>query len=122
MKIESNTYSQPKFCAKISPKFERFMLDYINNGKNRLQNNYKLNKKLEDFSRYGFDDYTVNLVNKPVAWGNEYSLVATKEGQEVKDGILLIKKNSVKQIINTFLNINKNYFKKLMKINHKYQA
>lgn len=122
MKVDLDTNAQPNFQAKVSPQFEKFMRSYINCGQNRIKNNYKLNQKLTDFEKYGYSDYTINLANKSVAWGNEYSLVATKEGQEIKDGIFLIKKNSVKQIINTFLNMNKNYLNKLMKKNHKYQA
>ena len=122
MNVDIDTSYQQSFRAAISPNFERFMRSYLNNGKNRLQNNYRLNNKLEDYKKYGYDEYTINLVNKPVAWGNEYSLVATKEGQNIEDGIFLIKKNSVKQIIDTFLNMNKNYFKKLMFRNHNYNA
>ena len=122
MKVNLDTNVQPSFQAKISPKFEKFMRSYINNGQNRLQNNYKLNQKIADYEKYGFDDYTINLANKNVALWNEFSLVATKEGQDVKNGIFLIKKNSVKQIINTFLRIDKNYLNKLMKKNRKYHA
>ncbi len=118
-RIQQN-HVNPIFQAKISPSFEKFMRSFINNGSNRIQKNYMLNKKLADFERYGFNDYTVNLVTIHKSWGNEYSLVSTKEGQELKKGIFLLKKNSAKGIIETFLHFRKNEFVRLMKKNYKF--
>ena len=98
MKINLDRNYQPKFQAKISPKFEKFMRDYINNGKNRIQNHYKLNKKIASYEKYGFDDYSINLTTKYISWGSEYSLVATKDGDDISKGIFLIKKNSFLRI------------------------
>ena len=114
------TQFNPNFQAKISPSFEKFMRSYINNGQNRIQRNYMLNKKLADFERYGFDEYTVNLVTSNKSWGNEYALVSTKDGQELKKGIFLLKRNNARGIIETFLHFRKNEFVRLMKKNHKF--
>ena len=118
MKIRSN--DQINFQAKISSQFENFMRSYINHGEKRIQNNYKLNKKIADLDNYGYDEYTINLVSKYISWGNEYSLVATKDGQNIKNGIFITKRNSVKQVINYFLKMNKRQFTNQMKKNHIY--
>lgn len=109
------------FKANISPRFEKFMRDYINCGTNRLQRNCKLNKKLGDLKNFGYDDYFIHLVDKPVSWGKEFILVASKNPQTTTDAIFLLKAGSLNKMINIFLDMNKNKFKWLMKKNNKYK-
>ena len=110
MKVELNSCKNINFHAKVSPQLEKVLRSYINQGGNRLKNNYKLNTKIAEFDKYGYDEYTMNLVSKYNSMGNEYSLVVTKEGQNIKDGICLSKKSSMRELVNYFLNIRKNQF------------
>ena len=45
MKIELSTNTQTSFQAKVSPKFINSMRGFVNNGENRLKNNYRLTQK-----------------------------------------------------------------------------
>jgi len=120
MKTEKINQTEMNFKAQISPEFEKFMRSYINYGGERLKNNYRLNQKIADLNQFGYDNYTINLANKLLAWGNEYSLVATKNGQNLKDGIVIAQKNSVKSIIKSFLYMTKGFFKYKIMQNQKY--
>ncbi len=110
MKADLNINIQPSFQARISPRFEKFMRSYINNGKNKLENTHKLNSKLEQINNFGYDNYTIELINKNVSYGKEYYLAAVPDGAPIKDAILIDKKENVWKIINSLLNMRKSKF------------
>lgn len=121
MKTNLNLYKEPTFQAKISPKLEKFARDYINYGKNRIKNNYKLNKKLAEIERFGYDNYTINLTKKPIGWGNEYALIAIKDDADTGRGIYITKRNSTKGIIDSLLKLKRNDFNYRMRRNEMYE-
>ena len=102
--------SRQTFGVNVDPKFVNAMRGCINSGENRLKNNYKLNKKLEDYAGFGHDDYTVELHKKYSAWGNEYIMKAVRDGENPDNAVVLAKRNSFRAILNKFLHINRSEF------------
>ena len=117
MKI--NTICQPDivFNAKVSQKFVHSMRGYVNNGSNRLKNNYQLTKKIEDYAHFGYDDYTVMMQQRCGSMGYEYSLYAVKDGEGIIDGINLTPNpyTSYRKIFKRFMQITEYDFDNLMK-------
>lgn len=114
MKTKKISNAEINFKAKVSPKFESFMRNYLSQGGKRIKNNMLLNSRIANFEKYGYDEYTVNLTTKYISWGNEYSLVVTKEGQKLSEGACIATKNSAKNIVFYFLYMKKQLFKSLM--------
>lgn len=114
MKTNLNNNYQPNFQAKISPTFENFLRNHFNNGSNRIQNNYRLTQKIAEYGTFGYRDYTLNLMKKNIGFGNEYAIVATKTEQTINEGIVITKKNSIKQIIEDFFSMTKNRLNRYM--------
>lgn len=110
MRVEKINKLQPNFNAKVSPRFFKSMQGYFNNGPNRLQNNYRLNAKIEEYASFGRDDFTIEMRQKSGALGYEYSLVAVRDGDEYNRGIILAVRTSYRKIVNKFMNMNKGEF------------
>ena len=116
MKADLNTNIQPNFQARVSPRFVKFMQSYINNGRNRLQNTYKLNSKLEQIDKFGYDNYTIELINRDVKYGGkEFILAAIPDGASFKEAVFIDKKANAWKIINSLLNMGKSSFTKRMR-------
>lgn len=123
MKVEFNTSSQPNFQAKVAPRFINMMQSYINNGSNRIKNIYELNSKIEEINKkFGYNNYTIELVTNSTATGNNYSLVAVKDGKTINDGILILKYTSFRNLLNTFLEFKKKKFSDKMKMKRKFST
>jgi hypothetical protein len=120
MKADFNPNMNTNFQAKVSPQLEKFMRGFINQGGNRIKNNYRLSSRIEEFNTFGFDEYTINLATKSTGTGMQYSLVATKNGQDIKEGTCLSRKSSIREIVTYFLNIRKNQFINKMQNNNIY--
>ena len=119
MKIDNiqNNQCKTSFQAKVSQRFVNSMRGFINNGENRLKNNYKLTQKLEEYSKYGYDNYTIEMHQKYSAYGQEYRLIAVKDGDTAENGAILTPSPyySYRKIFNRFMNITKYDFNNLMK-------
>ena len=117
MKTSSINNTQPNFQAKVSQRFINSMRGYVNNGGNRLQNNFKLTQKLEDYAKFGYDNYTIEMQQKQGALGFEYRLIAVKDGEDISTGINLTKTpyTSYRKIFQRFMNITRYDFKNIMK-------
>ena len=117
MKINKINKSDIVFNAKVSQKFINSMRGYVNNGNNRLKNNYKLTKKIEDYAKFGYDDYTIIMEQKSGSLGYEYSLYAVKDGYDITDGINLTPKpyTSYRKIFKRFMQITEYDFNNLMR-------
>ena len=111
MKVDLDTSYRPYFQANVSEKFVNAMRGYFNSGENRLKNNYRLNKKIEEYKNFGYKDYTVELHKKAMGWDVEYSLVAVKEGMKPQDYIILAKRNSFRKIVQRFIEMRRGEFK-----------
>lgn len=115
MKVELNTNSQTNFQAKVSQRFINSMRGYVNHGENRLQNNYKLTKKLEQYTNFGHDDYTVEMHQKEASSWYEYFLIAVRDGETPDKGIVLAKRGSYRGIFKKFMQMRRcefnSYFK-----------
>ena len=104
MKINYESHKiQPTFQAKVSERFINSMRGYINHGENRLQNNYKLTQKLEQYASFGHDDYTVEMHQKEASSWYEYLLIAVRDGETPDKGIVLAKTGSYKGIFKKFM-------------------
>ena len=117
MKAEKINQPEINFYAKVSPRFVNSMRGYINNGSNRLQNNYKLTKKIEEYARFGYDDYTIEMRQKSGPLGFEYKLYAVKDDEDASKEVVLTKKHytAYSKIFNRFMNLNEHDFKNIMR-------
>ena len=71
--------SHQTFGIKISERFLNSLHGHVNNGENRLRNNYLLNNKLKEYESFGFNDYTMHMQQKSSPLGFEYNLFAVKD-------------------------------------------
>lgn len=118
MQIEKINQPEISFNAKVSQKFVNSMRGYINNGSNRLQNNYKLTQKIEEYASFGYDDYTIEMHQGNGKLGFEYRLVAVKDNcTDRRQNVLLTKKpfDAYRKIYNRFMSFNKHDFVTAMK-------
>ena len=117
MKTNKISQSEIVFNAKVSQQFVHSMRGYVNNGSNRLKNNYQLTKKIEDYAHFGYDDYTVMMQQRYGSMGYEYSLYAVRDGEDIRDGINLTPKpyTSYRKIFRRFMQITKYDFENLMR-------
>ncbi len=120
MRIENYNNSQ-YFGANFTKEFTDFAHSYINTKPNRLKNNYIFNRKIEEFKNFGYDYLTIGLYQKSVSCGIKHSLVALKDGQDLKEGIVICSKTSLKYLLNDFLNMTKKEFITKLHINKKYE-
>ena len=111
MRVNS-VQNQPVFQAKVDDKFVNAVRGFINSGENRLKNNYKLNKKLEDVSKFGYDNYTVKMEKTVKSTGNEYVLKAVKDGRDFEDGAFLGQRYSFRKIAELFLKLSRGDLKR----------
>lgn len=114
MKVKLNTNNQTNFQAKISPKFEKIMRYHINKSPNKLKNNYRLNKKIAEFNEWGYDNYTVELLENYAGWGRKYAMMCVPEGVETQKGIFIDKQYTVRDVVKRFLSIKKGEFINIM--------
>ena len=122
MKTNLNTNQQPIFQAKVSPRFVNMMQSYINNGENRLKNNYRLNTKLEEITQnFGYDNHTIELVTNFNSLGRTYTMLAVKDDSKQNNGIFIIQRPTFKKLLEAFFNLRKNYFIYKMKRNSKFE-
>lgn len=106
---------QPSFQAKVADRFVKSMRGFVNGGENRLKNNYRLTQKIEEYAKFGYDDYTVELHQKMGSLGVEYRLVAVKDGESAADGIVLTKPyNAYRKAFYGFMNMKRYDFYRLM--------
>lgn len=117
MKTEAISSTQPNFQAKVSQRFINSMRGYVNHGENRLKNNYQLTQKLEEYAKFGYDDYTIEMHQKNGALGFEYKLLAVKDGDSPDKGLVLTKTpyTSYRKIFQRFMTLNKHDFHNIMK-------
>lgn len=117
MKIAQINKTEINFNAKVSERFVKSMRGYVNSGSNRLQNNYKLTQKLEEYADFGYDNYTVEMVQKSGPLGFEYKLFAVKDGDSIDNGLVLTKASytSYRKIFQRFMTLNKHDFNNIMK-------
>lgn len=117
MKAEKINQTEVSFNAKVSDKFVNSLRRYINSGSNRLQNNYKLTKKIEEYATFGYDNYTVEMRQKSGPLGFEYRLFAVKDGDSSEKGLVLTKSSysTYRKIFQRFMTLNKRDFKNIMK-------
>lgn len=114
MRVELNPYKKSTtFEANVSKNFEEQMRYYINAHQNRLKNNYRLNKQIENIGQCGYNKYTLDLVKKVKGWTAEYSLVAIKDGVQSEKGIVLTRRGTFKQIMEVFLNLDKKQLRRM---------
>ena len=117
MKTEAISSTQPNFQAKVSQRFINSMRGYINHGENRLQNNYKLNQKLEQYASFGHNDYTVEMHQKEASSWYEYFLIAVRDGETPDKGIVLAKRGSYRGIFKKFMTMRRCEFNSCFKKN-----
>ena len=117
MKVYMNTDYRPAFQAKISQRFTNSLRGYVNNGPNRLKNNYILTQKIEEYAKFGYDNYTIEMQQTSGRLGLEYRLFAVKDGDDTSKGIVLTKKTltSYRKMYERFMNFNKHDFVNIMK-------
>ena len=116
-KIQNNNYNN-SFKAKVSQRFVNSMRGFINNGPNRLKNNHRLSKKLEDYAtKYGYEDYTVHMQQSQGPLGSEYRLIAVKDGDDISNGIVLTKNpyTSYRKIFLRFMELSSYDFNNIMR-------
>ena len=106
MRIDFN-FGGNTFQARTDQRFINAMQSFINNGENRLKNNYKLHKKISDLSSCGFADYTIKMQKYETVLGSEYVLRAVNDGDVFDNGSLLAKKTSFRKITENFLKLSK---------------
>ena len=109
MRVDFN--SQQAFGVNVDPKFVNAMRGFMNSGENRLKNNYKLSKKIEEYANFGFDDYTMQLNQKYTAWGTEYTIKAVRDGENSENAAVIAKRTSFRKIVEKFLKINRGELK-----------
>lgn len=106
MDIKVDNSVKPSFGISVSNKFVGFTRSYFNRLPNRLKNNNCLNIKLEQYKTFGYDQYTIELHNRPKGTGVSYYLVASKN-DEPNNKIILGQKYSFRYILIEFLSMTK---------------
>jgi len=117
MIIDSNMQNQPNFKAKVSERYVNSMRKFINNGPNKLKLNHLLTKKIEEYSTFGYDNYTIFMQQNRGPFGNEYRLLAVKDGDYIENGVLLTKRpfDAYFKIFRRFMTLTKFDFNNIMK-------
>lgn len=122
MQVSLDTKYSPNFNAKVSPKFINAMRGFINGGENRLKNNYRLNNKIQDYANFGYDNFTIELVQLKRFSNNDYFIIASEHDKKANEGIFLAKRRTFRQATEKFLSIRKHEFDILMKKNQKFSS
>ena len=117
MKICIEQNAKPQFKAQVSERFIKSMRGYINNGPNRLRNNYKLDKKIEQYHKFGYENYTIEMQQKSGSLGFEYRLYAVKNEDASGKKIPLTPKpyDAYRKVYYRFMNFRKQEFINIMK-------
>ncbi len=105
--IDKVSYS-PSFGINVSAHLIDTAHNHYNYNQlvNKKQSIYKFDKKAQEYSNYGYDDYTLDY-RKKLEQGNwQHYLVAFKDGEENKAKVV-IKRNTLLRLINKFFEINK---------------
>ena len=110
MEVKTITSTQTTFQANVSERFIKSMQGFFNNGPNRKQNIYRLNKKIEEYATYGKDNYTVEMIQKTGPLGYEYLLLASKDGEPDAKKVVLATRTAYRKIVNKFMNMKKGEF------------
>ena len=110
MKTNPINSTQTNFNAKVSPRFVKSMQGFYNNGENRKQNIYLLNQKIEEYAKFGKENYTIEMIQKSGALGFEYWLVATKDNEPSARQVVLATRTAYRKIVNKFMNMKKGEF------------
>lgn len=117
MEVHSIQVSHTNFQAKVAPELENSIRKFYNTGENRLKNMYRVDEKIRQYKKFGFKTHTVNFSRKDLGYGVEYKLYALKDGLDEKQRIVIAKCNSFKQLVKSFMDINKQAFYR--KVKHK---
>ena len=106
-----NADYNPAFGVKVSQHFINTAHNHYNY--NQIQNKrqfiYKFNAKVDEYSKFGYDDYTVDYCKKFEQGNWQHYLVAVKDNQD--SGKIIIQRNTLLRLINKFLEIGKGEFK-----------
>lgn len=116
MDIGIRVYS-PNFGANIAKHFVDTAHNYYNYAvvTNRMKHVYKFNTKVDDFGKYGFDNYTLDYARKTIDGHNRHYLIASDE--KTNKNIVVLERKTLAKIVEGFLNLSKNKFQYIMKKN-----
>jgi len=102
----NNIHSNTNFGIKVAPHFIQTAQNqyHYNNVPNKRQMIWRFNQKVEQYSNFGHDDYTIDYERKLLNGNWEHYLVATRD-----DGhkITIFHRSNLAKIINRFLEMNK---------------
>lgn len=105
-KIQDNT----TFGINVAAHFSKTVQNHYNYNQvpNKLKRMYEFNQKVEQFSKFGHDNYTLDYEQKFVQGSRKHYLVATRNDGRHK--INIIKQNTLAKVINNFLNMSEEEF------------
>lgn len=105
-KIQDNT----TFGINVSSHFSKTVQNHYNYNQvpNKLKRMYEFNQKVEQFSKFGHDNYTLDYEQKFIQGNRKHYLVATRNDGRHK--INIIKQNTLAKVISNFLNMSEEEF------------
>ncbi len=75
---------------------------------------WSFNNKVEEYSSFGYEDYTLDYERKMTNGNWQHYLMAAKDGNPNKK-FVVIKRTTLSKIINRFLNMTENDFRNTMR-------
>jgi hypothetical protein len=105
-KVNDNT----AFGVKISPHFHQVVQNHYNYNQvpNKLKRMYEFNQKIEQYSNFGFDNYSLDYEQKFIKGRRQHLLVAiTNDGNKKVE---IFNRNTLAKIIDSFMRMTKHEF------------
>lgn len=113
-KIQNNI--EPAFGVKVSQNFIKVAHNHYNYNvqANKKQNIWRFNNRIDEYGKYGFDDYTLEYEQKIVNGYRKHFLIAKHDTNPKKNSVILNQSTLVK-LVNKFLNMSENEFANTLK-------
>lgn len=110
----------PSFKANVAQHFINTAHNYYNFTvvANRMKHVYSFNNKVQEYSKFGFDNYTLDYARKMVDGNYIHYLVANDS--DTNKSVIVLTRRTLPKIINGFFYMSKEKFQQIMRSNKHY--